>query len=172
VRNMVKYNNLKMSRSWQERLGMNKKVEKDLVKAILSFVLMGSLGLAECVTVESHAADNNTGYQKFYDSQGDYKLVRRNNDIYREKIDGSEARQITHTPDIEEAYANFSTDGKYIVFGEELKVKESGSYPYIRKYIAASKVYRIKSDSDDSTKQEISYEEYESLSGKSAILAY
>jgi len=135
---------------------------------------LGLMGLVGCATTGSAGQNtqNEIGYEKFYDSQGDYKLVRRNNDIYLEKIDGSEARQITHTPDIEESYANFSTDGKYIVFGEELKVKESGSYPYIRKYIAANKVYRIKSDSDDSTKQEISYEEYESLSGKSAILAY
>lgn len=130
----------------------------------LAFIIFLTGLMISCIYVKSYAEDNNVGYEKFFDSRGDQKLVRRSNDIYLEKIDSSDSKQITHTPDIEETYASFSTDGKYILFGEGLGVEERGFY----RLIAAKKHYRIKSDSDDNTKQEISYEEYESLSGKEA----
>ncbi len=116
------------------------------MRKISLFVLGASLlcagvGLSGCATI-SHTAENKVDYE-FLDSQGDYRLVERNNDIYMEKLDGSESRQITHTPNVREEFALFSKTGKYILIEERYNLESNPKY------------YLIKFDSDDSTKKEI-----------------
>jgi hypothetical protein len=115
------------------------------------------LGLAGCATTGNYAGGNDIGYERFFDRRGDYKLVSRNNDVYLEKIDGSDSRQITHTPDIREGGADFGRDGKYILYSEDV----FDPYAKIR-----GKYYKINFDSDDSTRKQISIDESASLSQK------
>jgi|GEM_PF-3342676 hypothetical protein len=107
---------------------------------------LGLMGLAGCATTGSAVQNtqNEIGYEKFYDAHGDYKLVGRNNDIYLEKLDGSESKRITHTPNTLEMGANFVADGKYIVYTEE------GTYAH----------FLITKEEDDSNKKLISTKEY------------
>ena len=108
--------------------------------------LAGVLALGGCATTGSYAqSESNVDYEKFLDSYGDYKLVRRNNDIWMEKLDGSESRQITHTPNTKETGAFFSKDRGYIAF----------SLDYLD-----GPFYLVKSDADDKSKKEISKNEY------------
>jgi len=127
------------------------KLKKDATLVLLGLSL---LGLGGCATTENYAAENNMGYEQFFDSRGDYKLVERNNDLYFEKIDGSESRQVTHTPSIREAGAYFSRGGKYILYIEDV----FNDYTQTR-----GKHYRINFDGDDSNRKQISGDECASL---------
>lgn len=103
------------------KTSLKDKVKKGVSKALLPFVVAGSvLGASGCATTGGYAESNsNIGYEKFYDSYGDYKLVQKNNDVWMEKLDGSEApKQITHTPDKLESIAFFSVNSKYIFYSE------------------------------------------------------
>ncbi len=115
---------------------------------------IGLMGLAGCATTGNYAAENNMGYEEFFDSRGNYKLVERNNDLYFEKIDGSESRQITHTPSIKEHGAFFGRDNKYILYCEDVP----DYFANIR-----GKYYRINFDGDDSNRKQISLDEFASL---------
>lgn len=95
---------------------------KNIVLILLCIVLLGLV--SGCATVPV----SNIGYEKFYDSYGDHKLVGRNNDIYLEKLDGSESRQITHTPNNKERLAWFTKSGDYIVYWDETTPSGYGAY--------------------------------------------
>lgn len=117
-----------------------------LFAVVLAFVLLN--GSVAASAVENSAIDYNT----FYDTNGEYRLVGRNNDVWIEKIDGSEKRQITHTPSVREDEAYFVMGSKYIVFG---KINYSQAY--------LSKVYLVAFDKDDTAKKEITMQEAKSL---------
>lgn len=111
-------------------------------------LLSGILGISGCATATSHL-----GYHRFYQSKGEYRLVQRNNDIWIDKLDGSESRQITHTPRIAEIEAQFSVDGKHVVYETQDLVFISPIF----------KFYRVPIDKDDGEREEISKQEAQSL---------
>jgi hypothetical protein len=119
-------------------------------------VIVGLIGLAGCATTGSAVQNtqNEIGYEKFYDSYGDYKLVGRNNDIYLEKLDGSESRRITSTQDKIERYAYFVSNGKGIIYEEV-----SGKYYPYDEY----RYFYIDRDKDDNSRKEISQKEFSNL---------
>ena len=95
------------------------------------------------------------GYEKFYDSYGDYKLVKKNNDVWKEKLDGSESTQITHTPNVTEDRADFFSNGEYIGYAEKIY---SPSF-HLDFFLVSSK-------SDDSQRKKVSVMEYINLVGQ------
>jgi hypothetical protein len=113
-----------------------------------AYLVESALFWGKCAIAGDNEAKNKTvgADYEYLDSRGDYRLIEKNKDVYIEKLDGSEGRQITHTPDIEESGAQFSKDGKYIIFTVRADPKEAYSF----------KCYLIKRDSDDSTRKEIS----------------
>jgi hypothetical protein len=129
---------------------------ENLIRKCAASVLigLGLLGLGGCATGGNYSVQDDIGYEKFLALRGDYRLVERNNDVYLEKIDGSDSRQITHTPDIREFGADFACDGKYILYSEDApdySAKIRGKY------------YRINYNSDDSSRKQISLDEYGAL---------
>lgn len=120
-------------------------------KITLFFLWLGLMGLAGCATTSEFAVHNEPNY-RFLDSYKGYRLVERNNDIYLEKLDGSESRRITNTPNINERYATISKEGEYIAYEED-----RGGY-YNAQY------YLIKFNSDDSIRKRISLEEIRRIS--------
>jgi len=115
---------------------------------IFILVGLGLLGLTGCKSVPVSKSQNEIGYEGFYDSYGNYRLVRRNNDIWMEKLDGSESRRITNTPAILERKAYFSKDGNYIIYLD-------GTIAY------GEGAYLVKTKEDDSAKVRITeYEAY------------
>ena len=117
---------------------------KILMKRIVPAVGLGLMGLAGCATTgqyEMHA----------WAQKGEYKIITRNDDLYLEKLDGSDSKQLTHTPAKTNTYARFVADGKYIVYGE---INSNG---------VGSRYYIIPADSDDSQRKEISEQEFVGL---------
>ena len=127
-------------------------------KAILilaGITLLGStLGITGCATTPY----NRLGY-KFIGRNEDSKLVRRNNDLYIEKINGSDSRRITNTPETCEDLACFSKNGEYILYAH-----------YIITYIPLKSNYYIyyyqPTDGDDSQRTEVDASEFYSLKAK------
>ena len=119
----------------------------------MAVLLIGAslLGLNGCATTGSYAVSG-TDYEQFYDTNGIRRLVNRNNDVWIEKLDGSEKRQITHTPNIREDEAYFVLGSSHIVYG-----KLNYAQPYL------SKVYLVPVDKDDNARKEISMSEATSL---------
>lgn len=107
----------------------------------------GLIGLSGCATVG--AVESRLDYDRFYDTNGEYRLVGRNNDVWIEKIDGTEKRQITHTPKVQESIAFFAYDNKYIACSE---------YGW-----GASKMFIVPINKDDNESKEIPQSEFESL---------
>lgn len=125
-----------------------------LILILIGLAALCGLG-SGCAATSSYAEENyktNLGYESFYDLKGEYKLVGKNNDIYLEKIDGSESRQITHTPQVKEASSAFSSEGNYIIIMEEYENPHDRKNPL-------QKFFLIKKESNDSTKKEISPDE-------------
>lgn len=82
---------------------------------------------------------------------GEHKIITKNNDLYIEKIDGSESRRLTHTPELIEG-GRFVSGGKYFVYNE------------IKSYLDTHpKYYIMPTDGDDSQRKEISLQEFENL---------
>ncbi|MGD9014699.1 MAG: hypothetical protein PVI33_01565 [Candidatus Omnitrophota bacterium] len=100
------------------------------------------------------------GYQ-FKDRSGDLRLVMRNNDLYIEKIDGSDTRRITYSPAVMEYFANFSKDGRYVFYTtanskDEMYAKIIDGY-----YVGVGKHFFLQSvEEDDRNRNEISFGEY------------
>ncbi len=111
---------------------------KGLICAVVIILLAG------CAAVE-------TGVNRIniLDANDEYKLIKRNNDIYLERLDGTEAKRITHTPGITEFDAGFSADNKSILYtGFPYTFDDySGDIYEVRYAVAVGK--------DDSTKKEI-----------------
>ena len=103
------------------------------------------VSLAGCAT---------TGLRESYvwRQQGEYQIITRNDDLYLEKLDGSESRQLTHTPNYPEWDARFVGNGEYIVYGET-----NGSS------IDTGRLYIIPANGDDSERKEISQNQMDSL---------
>lgn len=82
---------------------------------IASLLLLGAslMGVSGCATMP---VNNSLNYE-FLDSQGEQKLIKKNNDLYVEKLDGSGSRRITFTPDIEEFDGEIR--GNYITYLEQ-----------------------------------------------------
>lgn len=112
---------------------------------LLGASLLGSAFLGGCATT-SGTMQKDVGYEQFYDSQGDYKLVGKNNDIYLEKLDGSESRQVTHTPNVKERAGYFTKTGNYIIYWDETTPDGYGAY-------------LVKTEEDDSKRIRISEDE-------------
>jgi len=126
---MVFYKKLK-------RYGFLNKIKKGTIKVLLSLMFVGSvLGASGCATMGS-GVQSNIGYDEFYDSYGDYKLVKRSNDIWMEKLDGSKSKQITYTPNLEEGNVFFTSDGKYIAYFEYKRgIDWSGNFGIDKFYV-------------------------------------
>ena len=120
-------------------------------KFMTALLLGASLfGLAGCAAL--YSIDPNVPHDEYFDSHGDYRLIERNNDIYMEKIDRSESRQITHTPNVREKSASFVKDGNYIIYFDE---NAPNGYS----------AYLVKTEEDDSKRIRIS-------DGEARILLY
>ncbi len=117
-------------------------------------LLLGAslLGLAGCCTFGVSGPD---GYDQFYDTNGEYRLVKRNSDVWMEKIDGSEKRQITHTPDSREDEAYFVSNSKYIAYYNPYGTPAAG--------FVTSKAFIVLTENDDSQRKEITMDEFFSL---------
>ena len=90
------------------------KIHKGYMGVLALPLALSMLGMSGCASTQGYVS--NVDYEKFYDSFGEYKLVGRNNDIYLEKLDGSESKQVTHSPKLVEEFADFIDDGKYVHF--------------------------------------------------------
>lgn len=100
------------------------------------------MGLAGCATTGQY-----DGWVS--EQRGEYKLITRNDDLYLEKLDGSESKQLTHTPNYPSGGARFIQGGKYIVYGENNgSVFDTGRW------------YIIPAEGDDSQRKEITEREY------------
>jgi len=84
--------------------------------ASLFFLYSSLLGLGGCANNSS--AIKNSINSEVLDSRGGYKLVRKDNDIYLGKSDGSETRRISKTPYKEEVGAFFTSTGNYVYYIE------------------------------------------------------
>lgn len=96
-------------------------------KVMSAFAGLSMLGMSGCASTQGYVS--NVDHQKFYDSYGEYKLVRRNNDIWMEKLDGGEGKRVTNTPEIEEGSAYFVSDGNYIAY-RTIVSRDNDSYRY------------------------------------------
>ena len=131
-----------------------------LILACLLFILTGCSTTYDARYGNSSAGTYGYDYDKFLDSYEGYKLVRRHEDIYIEKTDGSESRRITHTPHVRETSAFITKDKAYIVYSEYVGWSNFwGASSYRDSY----KIYLVDIDGDDSTRKEISFEESHSL---------
>lgn len=114
------------------------------MKAI--FYLVFSAVLTGCATTglrEGHVwAQNDTN---------EHQIITKNDDLYLEKLDGSESKRLTHTPELSEWDARFAGNGKYIIYGE------------IRNSVDSGKLYIIPANGDDSQRKEISQQQMDSL---------
>jgi hypothetical protein len=105
----------------------------------LSFLLAGLVfGLTGCASLKSPER-NHIGDTFIATNGKDSKLVRRNNDLYVEKLDGSNSKRITVTPAVFEN-ATFSSNGKNVVYTEGLGkepiyVQDIRQAPYGRRQI-------------------------------------
>jgi hypothetical protein len=138
----------------ERKFTMKEKIKKHLARGLLPIIFASSvLGTSGCATTsEMYNTEKSTNIDySCLDLRGEYKLTMRDNDVYLEKIDGSEKRQITHTPEIKEHNAVFSGDGNYIIFIERYQ-NPKGEDPIFKYFLT-------KKDSDDSTKKEISINE-------------
>jgi len=113
-------------------------------RLVLGVIFIGVISLMECVIARSGADDL---YYEFLDSYGEYKLLRRANDLYIEKLDGSESRKITYTPNNYEV-GYLIEDAKYLLVAETQLDGKTIKY------------YVIPSDKDDTKKKEIIIDEY------------
>jgi Tol biopolymer transport system component len=113
-------------------------------------LVAGLTGTNGCAGIPVNNVQNQVGYEKFFDSQGDERLIEKNNDLYLEKIDGSESRRITNTPKIKERTAYFSKNGRYIVYFDETISDGYGAY-------------LVQTNEDDSRKIKISEDEARKL---------
>ncbi len=124
---------------------------------IMALVLLVLIGMGGCATTGDFDINRKIGYEKFFDSYGNKKLVLKGNDLYLEDMVGNVSKQITHTPDIKEGYAIFSKEGDYIAYTED-----NDGLPDTRN----DKKYIIRSDGDDSERKEISLEEISHISSR------
>jgi hypothetical protein len=144
---------------------------------ILPLFLVASLiGAGAWAAVRGYAESNENANSKeeryverVFDETGGYRLIRRNNDIWREKSDGSEKQQITHTPDILElwAYAIKTSRGEEVIYTEwtgdpDLKTNNISGEKI--KYVNA---YLIKKGKDDSERIPIGLDKFYELRDKS-----
>lgn len=104
-------------------------------------IALGLMGLTGCASL--YTVDHNVHQDEYFDSHGDYRLIERNNDIYMEKLDRSESRQITHTPNVREKSASFVKNWNYIIYFDETTPAFSGGY-------------LVKTEEDDSKRIRIS----------------
>lgn len=118
---------------------MSKPISFIFISVALGLGLMGLAGCATTGQYEMHA----------WAQKGEYIIITRNEDLYLEKLDGSESRRLTHTPTYVEANARFVGQGKYIVYGEN----NGSAFDTGRGYI-------IPADGDDSQRKEISEQEF------------
>lgn len=131
---------------------MTSKFKSNLGRGAASILVgLSLMGLAGCATTGSYAVEsNNMSGEKFYDLKEEYRLVGKNNDVYLEKEDGTESKQVTYTPKMPEQAAFFSKDGKKIVYLETIG---------LNKY----KEYKINIGLDEKSRKEISIDEYNAL---------
>lgn len=136
-----------------ERFSLVKKLGRGVGMLLLGLYIAGTT--SGCATTSGYAgSQTGISYAKFYDSHGEYRLVRKNNDVWKEKLDGSESTQITHTANVTEDRADFFVNGEYIGYAEKVY---SPSF---------HKVYfLVPAKSDDSQRKEISVMEYIDLLG-------
>ena len=80
------------------------------MRNIFIFLLL-SVFLTGCATTPYQRL----GYE-FIDRRGDLRLVKRDNDLYLEKFDGSESKRVTYAPDTCEHKVCFSKNGKFILY--------------------------------------------------------
>jgi hypothetical protein len=121
-----------------------------IIRDVVFLIMLASLtGLPGYINVANAAA----GDVDYVNSCGEHRIVRINHDLYIEKLDGSERRQLTNTPDIEEGGAFFTKDGKYIVYFEGEPTADSRIDSQDRQN------YIIKSDGNDSMRRKISFNE-------------
>lgn len=124
---------------------------KNIKELVLVTVLTIGLLLAECATTHPIA----WGEVKyiFFDRIGEMKLVSRENDLYIEKVDGSDKRKITSTSEIFERDAFFSKDGRYVLY-------ETDESKYLMKGVADIKYSRFLQPVDENDSKKIEIDEF------------
>jgi len=142
-----------------------------LIGACLVGSALGLGGYANALAAESNENANSREeryVERVFDETEGYRLVRRNNDIWREKSDGSEKQQITHTPNILELWASIIKTSK----GEEMIYTEWTGEPDLRtNIIPAEKIkyvnaYLVKKGKDDSERIPIGLDKFYELRDK------
>lgn len=122
-----------------------------LILILLGFYLVS---VTAATSSDTYSQDE-IGYDKFFDLQGGFKLVLKDNDIYVYGISKDVGeRRITHTPKLNKPIANFAKDRAYIIYAEY--TKEGANEGELR-------YYRVNFADDDNNRQRISKEEYNAL---------
>lgn len=125
--------------------------------------LLGSALLGGCATIDNNGlsyydkrvldkimqeAREEVAQKRFKDSYNGFRIISENKDLYIEKVDGSEKRKITNTPELPETWAFITKDRGYIIYRTTDNLFLSDRY------------FSQSLNKDDSNKVEISEEEY------------
>ena len=113
------------------------------------------LALSGCATT-SEPGNNDPNQETLLRSEGEYKMVERTNDIWIEKLDGTESRQLTHTPEVSECCAMFVGKGKYVMYSETAR---GGFW----QGVITKDNFIIPFDGDDTKRKKVSSDEYDSF---------
>lgn len=89
---------------------------------------------------------------------GNYKVIKKDNELYLETLTDPESKQITFTPYNAEDMVSFTKDGQYILFRElpHTILKKCT----LKEYEQSARFYMVDRDSAGFLKKEITHEEY------------
>lgn len=121
---------------------------KTIQTLFLVILLAGALFAVDWVTAYSAEGEQQGTY--FFDRLGDLVLIGKEKELYIQRIDGSNRKKITSTPDITELDAFFGYGGRYVVYKAEKKKSAFDKKPHY-KY----KYFMQPIDENDLKKREI-----------------
>ena len=114
----------------------------------LVILLTGTLFMVDWVIARSAVSEEGKTY--FFDRLGDLMLVGREDQLYIQRIDGSNRRKITSTLDVIKLDAFFGYGGRYVMYKT---VKKKSGFDKKRNY--EHKYYMQLIDDNDLKKKEI-----------------
>lgn len=89
--------------------------------------------------------------KKLKDVYNGYKIISEDNDLYIEKIDGTEKRRLTNTPNVKETWGFISKDGQCVSY----KTTDS---TYLKE-----EIFVLPINKDDSLREKIDDNQWENL---------